>query len=86
MVYTPARAKAVSNTPTPLKVVGGDEKGAHFLGVKLGHPVCGDINTETWPSRFGQEIALARVSGSCKATDPSSRQRGRPHTNKLATV
>jgi hypothetical protein len=38
--------EAGSNTSTvALRVVGGDEKGTQFLG---------DINTGTWPSRFGK--------------------------------
>jgi hypothetical protein len=44
---------AGSNTSTvALCVVGGDEKGTQCLGLKLGHPVPGDINTRTWYSRL----------------------------------
>jgi hypothetical protein len=36
--------EAGSNTTTvALRVVGGDEKGTQCLGVKLGHPVPGDL-------------------------------------------
>jgi hypothetical protein len=45
------RLEAGSNTSTvALRVVGGDGKGTQYLG----HPVPGDINTETWPSRLGE--------------------------------
>jgi hypothetical protein len=42
--------EADSNTFTVvLRVVGDDENGTQYPGVQLGHPVPGDVNTETWP-------------------------------------
>jgi hypothetical protein len=46
--------EAGSNTSAvALRVVGGDEKGTHCLGVKPGHPVVGEYKFGDLPSRLG---------------------------------
>jgi hypothetical protein len=49
------RVEAGSNTSTAvLQVVGGDEKGNQCLRYNWATLFVGDINTGTWPSRFGK--------------------------------
>jgi hypothetical protein len=74
-----ARVEAGSNTSTvTLRVVGDDEKGSlQSETVKYGH--------ETKETRT-QEGLLSRGPVAYTKTDPSSRQRGRPHKNRTVIV
>jgi hypothetical protein len=52
--YT-TRVEAVSNTSSvALRVVGGDEKGTHCLGLQLGHSLPGGYQYEELALQFGE--------------------------------